>query len=145
MTADEAREIRHRMADAFGNALVVVPAIDTGPCRVCLRRPTDAEQMILLAYRPLGGRGPYSEIGPIFIHAHDCAPYASDDRLTDMTGANASVVVRAYGGGSIVDAELADGAHADSTVRRFLDRKDVEVVHIRSSTYGCWTYSVTRC
>jgi hypothetical protein len=70
-----AAEARATMRDRFGHDVQRVS--DTGPCRVCLRIAQQPEELLLLSYRPLPDAGPYAEIGPIFIHAQPCEPYAS--------------------------------------------------------------------
>ena len=77
-----ASEARRTLQDRFGHQLAV--ARNQGPCRSCLRISKAPEDLILLSYQPLPDTNPYAEIGPIFIHAHECTPYDSPDFPADF-------------------------------------------------------------
>src|SRR5579864_3596594 len=88
--ADHARAT---MTDHFGHRLSITKT--TAPCRVCLRISRTPEEFILLSYQPLPDTGPYAEIGPIFIHANQCEPYA-DCRALPPGFASRPLVLRSY-------------------------------------------------
>lgn len=101
-----AQEARRTRRDRFGHQLAVTRTI--APCRLCLRIPNEPEDVILLSYRPLRDTGPYAEVGPIFIHAQDCRPYAELDKFPDDF-LTRPLVVRGYGHhGQIVDAAVSE-------------------------------------
>ena len=137
-----AGEARRTLRDRFGHQLRVVK--ERGPCRLCLRISPNDEDHILLSYQPLPDTGPYAEIGPIFVHAGDCTPYASIDQFPgDFISRR--LVLRAYGkDGGIVDATIADPGRAPAIAAAFLDDDDVSEVHVRHESYTCFDFKIVR-
>jgi hypothetical protein len=137
--ADEARATR---VDRFGHELQSV--LETGPCRVCLRIPSEPEEMILMSYQPLPDTGPYAEIGPIFVHAHRCAPYC-DVETFPADFSNRPLVLRAYDyDGRIADARVAEACQAHATATELLSRNDVAEIHVRHVSYTCFDFKIVR-
>jgi len=135
--ADEARET---LRDRFGHRLEVVR--EKAPCRVCLRIPAAPEELILLSYQPLADIGPYAEIGPIFVHADRCAPYARIEQFpADFAGRR--LVLRAYNrDGRIVDALVAQPGEAPLRAAELLGRDAVAEVHVRHESYTCFDFKI---
>jgi hypothetical protein len=102
--------------------------------------------MLLFAHSPFSTCGPYAETGPVFVHEHDCeAPDLAIDELPEVTRVRSQVVVRAYDrDGAIHDAALADTQNAQAVIASFFADDDVAFAHVRSVTYGCFTYAVER-
>jgi hypothetical protein len=137
-----AQEARLTLKDRFGHSLASKKA--TGPCRVCLTFSTVPSELILLSYQPLADRNPYAEIGPIFIHANECVPYATRDRFP-QDFASRELVVRAYDvDGNIHDALVAAPGTADDAARAFLDDPAVTEVHVRHNSYTCFAFKIVR-
>jgi hypothetical protein len=137
-----AAEARQTRKDRFGHDLKVYR--DRAPCRVCLRISEEPEDLILLSYRPLPDRTPYAEIGPIFIHEHECAPYERFDVLPEDFRSRA-LVLRAYDGdGAIVDAAVAAPGEAESLASTFFANAAVAEVHVRHTTYTCFDFKIER-
>ncbi|HYZ16311.1 MAG TPA: DUF1203 domain-containing protein [Candidatus Acidoferrum sp.] len=140
-----ARRIRETMHDEHGNRLHVrVSEDDSNPCRSCLRVTKSGSRLILFAHRPFTTDGPYAEIGPVFIHAEECAPYAETERFpADFRPRR--LTFRAYDGqGEIDDATVADGADAETVLQRLFARDDVAEVHVRNPAWGCYDFRVVR-
>jgi len=104
------------------------------------------EAMLLFAYSPFSTGGPYAETGPVFVHERDCAAAAPlKGELPEVTRVRKQVIVRAYDqAGAINDAALVDTPDAAAVLERFFDDADVAFAHVRSVTYGCFTYVVER-
>ena len=102
------------------------------------------EELILLSYQPLADRGPYAEVGPIFIHAHVCRPYAETESFpADFVGRR--LVLRAYGrGGEIVDAVVAPAGTAPDHAARFFGDDRVAEIHVRHESYTCFDFKIVR-
>lgn len=139
------RRVRARGADDAGNPLEpLVAAEDGAPLRCCLRDAVAGERIVLLAYRPDERGGPYSEVGPIFVHAQECAGYR-EPAAYPPAFRHRTQVFRAYGpDGRIVDAEIVAGADAEKALGRLLARPDVGWVHSRNVGYGCFMFAVER-
>jgi hypothetical protein len=137
-----AREARESLRDLFGHRLFIVK--EFGPCRVCLRVEETAADFILLSYQPLPDRGPYAEIGPIFIHAHSCEPYV-DSAVFPPAFAARRLVLRAYGNdGAIVDARIAAPGEAPATAAELLSDARVAEIHVRHESYTCFDFKIVR-
>lgn len=116
------------------------------PCRSCLRDGEVGEAMLLFSHSPFDGGTPYAETGPIFVHERQCTPAALGvGELPEVTRVRKQVVVRAYDhAGAIHDAALSDTADLAGVIAQFFADADVALAHVRSVTYGCFTYAVER-
>ncbi len=139
---DMAERARRTRKDEFGHDLVI--RFDRAPCRVCLRISEAAEDLLLLSYRPLPDRNPYAEVGPIFIHVRDCAPYESLDTFPHDFRAR-ELVLRAYDAeGSIFDAKVAPPGEGERVAGEFLADRGVAEVHVRHRSYTCFAFKIVR-
>lgn len=130
------------MRDRFGHDLKIVQ--DKAPCRVCLRISKEPEDLILLSYQPLADKGPYAEIGPIFVHAGRCEAYADVSEFPSDFAAR-RLILRAYGyDGRIVDATVAEPGTAPDQAAEFLRDGKIEEVHVRHESYTCFDFKIVR-
>jgi Protein of unknown function (DUF1203) len=137
--ADEARRMRK---DRFGHDVQVDMVI--APCRLCLRIPELPEEMLLLSYQPLADTNPYAEIGPIFIHAHECEPYTTLHEFP-RDFALRELVVRAYDrNGRIAGAVVAAPGETPNEAARFLSDPAIAEVHVRHTSYTCYDFKIVR-
>ena len=89
-------------------------------------------------------RSPYRASGPIFVRRGQreagrvvgtLPPYLTRRPLS----------VRAYDAADeMVDAEVADGSDAESLIRRYLARDDVNYLHIHFARRGCYACRIDR-
>jgi hypothetical protein len=136
-----AAEARRALRDRFGHQLHVER--NQAPCRSCLRISKEPEDLILLSYQPLPDTNPYAEIGPIFIHAHECEPYRSHEFPADFL--ERELVVRAYGhDGRIVDAVIAAPGEGQAAAAAFFVDERIAEVHVRHRSYTCYDFKVVR-
>ena len=123
---------------------VVVADSDTGfPCRHCLRWAKRGERMILFPFSAIPSGRPYSEIGPIFVHADSCKRY----EVTEVFPPDfrEGRVIRAYDAGqNIIAAELVNGSEPEAIIEKFLEEPETAFVHVRSASRGCYTMRVER-
>jgi hypothetical protein len=132
---------RQSLRDGFGHQLHVER--NQAPCRSCLRISKAPEDLILLSYQPLTDINPYAEVGPIFIHAHACAPYESPDFPADFL--ERELVVRAYNlEGRINDAVVAAPGEAQRAAVDFLRGDGIAEVHVRHRSYTCYDFKIVR-
>ncbi len=134
---------------AAGDPTVIRRVVDAPlayPCRHCLRDGEVGEAMLLFSHSPFETTGPYAERGPVFVHERACdAPDLAVDELPEVTRVRKQVVARAYDhSGAIHDAALVDAPDAAAALRTFFEDARVAFVHVRSVTYGCFTYAVER-
>lgn len=69
---------------------------DGVPCRSCLRDVPAGETYLILAARPFPTLQPYAEVGPIFLCAEACAPWAGDGAAPILATAP-DYLVKGYG------------------------------------------------
>jgi len=140
--AEIAQNARRTRKDQFGHDLKVQKG--RRACRVCLRMSKSSENFILLSYRPLPDRSPYAEVGPIFIHEHDCAAYSSLDTFP-QDFAPRELVLRAYDGeGRIFNAAVAPPGEGQRVAAEFMSNPDVQEVHVRHTSYTCFDFKIVR-
>jgi hypothetical protein len=136
-----------RVTDDAGEAprMVVNAEGSRPPMRCCLRHARAGEQMALVSYAPLrrwagatgADPGPYSEIGPVFIHPEPCGgPVGTSGYPEELIGA--THVFRAYrangsilGGRLATGDELADEEAAGRVLSGLFANPEVAVVHAR--------------
>jgi hypothetical protein len=141
----EIAEAARRKAEAGAPDHVFVTADSPRgyPCRHCLRWAQPGERMILFPFAPIAPGRPYSESGPIFVHAEPCAHYAIVDEFPSEF--RKGRVLRAYNSHhDMIAAEVVNGEGVEAVIERFLQRAETSFVHVRSASHGCYTMEVER-
>jgi hypothetical protein len=139
--ADAARRVVK--AGAADHALITVDSPGSSPCRHCLRWAQPGERIILFPYAAIPHGHPYSETGPIFVHANECQRYsATNEYPADFRDGR---VFRAYDSNyNIVDAQALNGSEPEVVIENLFQNSDTEFVDVRSITRGCFTFRVLR-
>jgi len=139
--ADAARRVVN--AGAADHALITVDSPESSPCRHCLRWAQPGERVILFPYAAIQSGHPYSETGPIFVHADGCQRYgATNEYPADFRNGR---VVRAYDSNyNIIDAQVVDGSEPEVVIESLFQNPDTVFVDVRSVTRGCFTFRVQR-
>ena len=128
-----------RVADGQGQFRV--------PCRHCLQDVAIGEEYLILAYRPFETVHPYTETGPVFLHAKTCDRHPSTQDMPGMLRRSSQMIVRGYsaderivyGTGAVVPTD-----RIAETAASLLAREDVEFVHVRSATNNCFQCRIDR-
>jgi hypothetical protein len=139
--ADAAR--RAVNAGESDHALITLDSSGSSPCRYCLRWAQPGERVILFPYAAIPHGHPYSETGPIFVHAHECQRYsATNEYPADFRNGR---VFRAYDSQyNIIDAQIGDGSEPEVVIESLFQNPDTAFVDVRSVTHGCFTFRVQR-
>jgi hypothetical protein len=139
--AERAR--RAAEAGAADHAAVIADSSSGYPCRHCLRFAKAGEHLILFPYESIPPGHPYSETGPIFVHAEPCGRYsATHEYPEDFRRGRA---FRAYDARyDMIDAEVADGNEPEAIVEKLLQNPETTFVDARSVTRGCYTFRIQR-
>jgi len=139
--ADAAR--RAVKAGAADHALITVDSPESSPCRHCLRWAQPGEHVILFPYAAIPSGHPYSETGPIFVHANECHRYsATNEYPADFRNGR---VLRAYDSNyNIIDAQVVNGSEPEVVIESLFQNADTAFVDARSVTRGCFTFRVQR-
>jgi hypothetical protein len=130
-------------AGAADHALITVDSPGSSPCRHCLRWAKPGESVILFPYAPIPSGRPYSETGPIFVHANECQRYsATNEYPADFRNGR---VFRAYDASyNIIDAQVVNGSEPEAVIETLFQSPDTAFVDVRSVTHGCFTFRVQR-
>lgn len=140
----EVAEAARRAAEngAVDHAVLTVDAPNAFPCRHCLRWAATGEHVILFPYSSIPPGHPYSETGPIFVHAASCEPYPGTEYPADFRTERA---FRAYDANyNMIDAVIANGTEAEAIIAKLFDNPQTAFVQARSATRGCYTFRVER-
>jgi len=139
--AEEARHLAESGAE--DHAVIKVDSVAGYPCRHCLRWTQPGERVILFPYASIPPGHPYSETGPIFVHAERCERYgATGEYPADFRNGR---VFRAYDANyNMIDAEVANGNDPEAVIEKLLQNPKTEFVDARSVTRGCFTFRILR-
>jgi hypothetical protein len=134
---------REAKAGAPDHVLVMADSPNGFPCRHCLRWAQPGERMILFPFAAIALGRPYSESGPIFVHAELCERYGATHEFPPAF--RNGRVLRAYDSHcNIIAAEVANGEGPEAVIERFLQQPETAFVHVRSASHGCYTMEVER-
>ena len=113
------------------------------PCRHCLRFAELGERVVLFPYQSIPAGHPYSEIGPIFVHAESCERYAATHEYpADFRDGR---VMRAYNSKfDMIDAEVVNGNEPESVIEKLFQNPETAFVDARSVSRGCFTFRILR-
>jgi hypothetical protein len=130
-------------AGAADHALITVDSSESSPCRHCLRWAKPGEHVILFPFTAIPPGHPYSETGPIFVHADDCQRYSTPNEYpADFREGR---VFRGYDEKyNMIDAQVLDGREPDLVIQKFFQNPDTAFVDARSVTRGCFTFRIQR-
>ena len=139
--AEAARARAHK--GAVDHVLMETDALQSYPCRHCLRWAQLGESVVLFPYSSIPPGRPYSESGPIFVHAEACARYrAVDEFPADFRSGR---VVRAYDRSrNMIDAEVVNGSEPETVVEKLFANPDTAFLQVRSMDRGCFTFAIER-
>ena len=139
-----AEAARHAVkAGASDHAIASADSPGSSPCRHCLRWAQPGERVILFPYAAIPSGHPYSETGPIFVHADECQRYsATNEYPTDFRNGR---VFRAYDASyNIINAQLVNDSEPEAVIESLFQNPDTAFVDVRSVTHGCFTFRVQR-
>ena len=133
--------------DHGGNA--IEPFTDDAggwPLRCCLEDSVAGDQLAIIAWSPFPWKGAYAETGPIVVHAAGCRGPASVDTLPGDFDAR-PMVLRPYGHDRMIAyhrvRHIAAGDSLAAHVAELLAEDDVDFVHARNVTGGCYAFTAT--
>ena len=122
--------------------VMVVESPNSAPCRHCLQWAKPGDRVILFSYDAIPAGRPYSERGPIFVHAEPCPRYEDEVYPAEFRHGRA---FRAYNAtNDLIDARLPNGETPEAVVAKLFENPDTAFVHARSATHGCYTFKIER-
>lgn len=144
LKTEVAEAARHAVLSGVSDHAILPADSPRGyPCRHCLRWAQPGERVILFPYSAIPSGHPYSESGPIFVHAEPCQRYeATQEFPPDFRSGR---VFRAYNSHyDMIDAEVVNGTEPEAVIEKLLNNFETAFVHARSVTRGCYTFGIER-
>lgn len=142
----EAQARRDSGPEDRGGAMERLPAGEGYPCRHCLSDIPEGAETLLFLHRPFARLGPYSEEGPIFLCAEDCAAFDPARGLPPILETR-EVILRGYDARDRIaygKAAQAQGSEIVAAAERLLDDPALAYLHVRSLFSGCFLCRVER-
>jgi len=117
------------------------------PLRCCLAYSRPGEEMALVAWSPFGWKGVYAETGPIFVHASPCTGPPTTTELPAELDSH-PMVLRPYTYDHRIAYHRVQHVGPDESLTelsaKMLEHDDVEFVHGRNVTGGCYSFEARR-
>jgi len=144
LPTEVAEAARRNAADGAPDHAMITADSPTGfPCRHCLRWAQPGERVVLFPYAAIAPGRPYSESGPIFVHAEPCQRHPSTYEFP--ANFRNGRVLRAYNSGhDMIAAEVVNGSDPEAVVEKLLRNPETAFVHVRSVIHGCYTFKIER-
>jgi len=115
------------------------------PCRHCLQIiAAGSEQATLFTYDAFEGIESLPLPGPVYIHAESCRRYPENGGFPAQLRRSPRTLI-AYGRGRrLIAAEYVEDGNVDAGVEKLLALGDVDYIHVRSTSAGCYTFRIAR-
>lgn len=147
ISTDIARSLQNGDPDAYGNLPERATAAGSRiPCRHCLKLIERGDEYLIVAHRPFGNLQPYSETGPIFLHADFCERAKPSAVRPDMLNSPA-YLVRGYDAGERIvygTGQVVPTSELGSYARSLLADTSISFVHVRSAENNCFQCRIER-
>ncbi len=129
----------------YGHPAHTAVAGEGAPCRHCLRIiAAGSENATLFTYDAFEGIESLPLPGPVYIHAECCERYPEHGGFP-VALRNSPRTLNAYARGRrLVAAEYVENSNVDGGVEELFARADVDYIHVRSTTAGCYTFRIER-
>ncbi|MGD0304898.1 MAG: DUF1203 domain-containing protein [Candidatus Acidiferrales bacterium] len=128
----------------FGFPAYTAPAGAGLPCRHCLQWIEEGASATLFTLDPFAGVEKLPLPGPVYVHGDGCERYSEDGALP-MHLMKSPRTLNAYAKGRrLVAQEYVEESTVAAAIERLMGREDVDYIHVRSTTAGCYTFRVER-
>ena len=115
------------------------------PCRHCLQYIAEGREMAkLFTLDPFAGLEDLPLPGPVYIHAEPCERYPEDGGIPRHL-MNSRRTLNAYGRGRrLLSQKYVQSENAEAVIEQLFSQPEVDYVHVRSTTAGCYTFRLER-
>ena len=140
-----AESVRKTMKDPrYGFPAYTEVAAGSAPCRHCLRMISPGERWTLFTHDAFEGIEKLPLPGPVYVHAESCECYPEDGGFPAELR-NSPRTLNAYArGGQLLAQEYVEDGNVDAALKKLFARSEVDYIHVRSTTAGCYTLRVER-
>ena len=129
----------------YGHPASTAVAGEGAPCRHCLKLiAAGEERATLFTLDAFEGVEQLPLPGPVYIHADACERYPEDGGFPAALRASPRTLNAYARGRRLVATEYAEDGDLDAGVEKLLARPDVDYIHVRSTTAGCYTFRIER-
>jgi hypothetical protein len=150
VTGIDADQLAAALDDGLDHAQnLIEPFVDDDggwPLRCCLGDSAPGDEIAIIAWSPFPWKGAYAETGPVVIHTANC-PGAPAPKLSDEFDIR-PMVLRPYGFNQRIAyhrvRHVNNGASLSAHLEELLAEADVDFVHGRNVTGGCYAFTATR-
>lgn len=146
MNSEVAEQVRKTMkAPVYGFPAHRELTAGRAPCRHCLRLiRRNEEELILFTYDAFFGQGVPPSPGPVYIHAESCDGFAASPEIPEAYRGQ-PLTFEAFAAKRERIAELrVNGGGEQKALDSLFERDEVEYVHVRSTSAGCYLFRVER-
>ncbi len=134
---------RRAAAGASDHSIRTVDSPASYPCRHCLQWAQPGERVVLFPYASIPAGRPYSESGPIFVHAEACEGYAPTTKYPENFRRHR--VFRAYNvEHDMIDAVVVPDDQPEAVIEQLLQNPETAFLQARSVSRGCYTFRIER-
>jgi hypothetical protein len=129
----------------YGHPAHTEIAGEGAPCRHCLQIiAANSEKATLFTYDAFEGLESLPLPGPVYIHAESCERYPEDGGFPAALR-NSPRTLNAYARGRrLVAAEYVENNTMEAGIEKLFAREDVDYIHVRSTSAGCYTFRIER-
>jgi Protein of unknown function (DUF1203) len=129
----------------YGHPAHTEIAGEGAPCRHCLRIiSAGAEKATLFTLDAFEGVERLPLPGPVYIHADGCERYPEDGGFPATLRSSPRTLNGYARGRRLVATEYVENGNVDAGVEKLFARGDVDYIHVRSTTAGCYTFRIER-
>ena len=116
------------------------------PMRCCLADSEAGDKVAIIAWSPFSWDGPYREVGPIYVHTDSCLSAEGLEALPEDFDQR-PMVLRPYGHNKMIAyhrvRHIPAGESLTAHVEELLAFDDVDFLHGRNVTGGCFSFAAT--
>jgi hypothetical protein len=136
---------RTRKDPHYGHPTYTAVAGEGAPCRHCLQLiAARSESATLFTYDAFEGIESLPLPGPVYIHAEACARYPEDGGFPAALRKSPRTLNAYARGRRLVAAEYVENGNVEAGIEKLFARADVDYIHVRSTTAGCYTFRIER-
>jgi len=129
----------------YGHPAHTAVAGEGAPCRHCLQIIAAGwEKATLFTYDAFEGIESLPLPGPVYIHAEACERYPENAGFPPVLRQSPRTLNAYARGRQLIATEYVENGNADAGVEKLFALADVDYIHVRSTTAGCYTFRIER-
>jgi hypothetical protein len=129
----------------YGHPAHTAIAAEGAPCRHCLQIiAAGAEKATLFTYDAFAGVESLPLPGPVYIHAEACERYPENSGFPAQLRSSPRTLNAYSRGRQMIATEYVENGNVDAGIEKLFARADVDYIHVRSTTAGCYTFRIER-